>query len=174
MPSLTRRHFVIGGLAGTAAVGAAVALEANPLLRLLQSRDEGPLHAGAGVLVLVTLYGGNDGLNTVIPLDDGHYLSGRGALGYKGQQALPLGDKLGLHPNLKGLSQLWAKKQLAIIRGVGYPNPIRSHFRSMDIWQSAVPDTNVLSGWIGRWLDRTGDSPMRAVSIGPTVPRALV
>jgi uncharacterized protein (DUF1501 family) len=165
---------MLGGVAGAAVAGAAVTLEARPITRLLQSRDEGPLPSGAGVVVLVTLYGGNDGLNTVIPLDDGHYLGARGALAYQAHEALPLSDGLGLHPNLKGLQQLWVKRKLAVVRGVGYPNPVRSHFRSMDIWQSAAPDTDVATGWIGRWLDRTGASPLRAVSVGSTVPLAMV
>ena len=80
-----------------------------------------------GILVMVTLYGGNDGLNTLIPLDAAPYLTGRGALAYKASESLPLAEGLGLHPNLAGFQGLWDTKQLAIVRGVGYPNPSRSH-----------------------------------------------
>jgi uncharacterized protein (DUF1501 family) len=124
-----------------------------------------------GILVLLTLYGGNDGLITLIPFEDGNYLGGRSALGYQPNEVLPLSDGLALHPNLKGLKGLWDAKQLAVVRGVGYPNPNRSHFRSMDIWQSAVPDDQEVTGWVGRWLDKTGDDPLRALSIGGSLPR---
>jgi uncharacterized protein (DUF1501 family) len=123
--------------------------------------------------VLVTLYGGNDGLNTVIPYTDPKYAAGRPTLGYTPDQVIPLADGLGLHPNLKGLKGLWDANQLAVVLGVGYPNPILSHFRSMDIWQSASPDAPIATGWLGRWLDATGTDPMRALSIGPTLPLAL-
>jgi uncharacterized protein (DUF1501 family) len=134
-------------------------------------RPAGVAAAKEGILVLLTLYGGNDGLNTVIPYEDGSYLGGRSTLGYQPDQVLALGEGLGLHPNLTGLKGLWDARRLAIVRGVGYPNPDRSHFRSMDIWQSAVPDDQVVTGWVGRWLDVTGTDPLRAVSIGGSLPR---
>jgi uncharacterized protein (DUF1501 family) len=128
-----------------------------------------------GILVLLTLYGGNDGLNTLIPYQDGSYLGGRGPLAYQPNQVLPLDGELALHPSLKGLKALWDAKQLAAVRGVGYPNPNRSHFRSMDIWQSGVPDAGVATGWVGRWLDLGGAraDPLRAVSVGGTLPRVF-
>jgi uncharacterized protein (DUF1501 family) len=76
-----------------------------------------------------------------------------------------------LHPNLTGLKGLWDQHRLAVVRGVGYPNPNRSHFRSMDIWQSGVPEDSVVTGWVGRWLDITGNDPLRALSIGGSLPR---
>jgi uncharacterized protein (DUF1501 family) len=126
-----------------------------------------------GILVLVTLYGGNDGLNTVVPYTDRLYYEGRGDLAIRPEEVLALDAQLGLNPGLGGFKQLWDAKHLAIVRGVGYPNPIRSHFRSMDIWQSAVPERDEPSGWLGRWLDATDHDPMRALAIGATVPRAL-
>jgi uncharacterized protein (DUF1501 family) len=80
---------------------------------------------------------------------------------------------LGLHPNLKAMKALWDAKQLAIVRGVGYPNPVLSHFRGMDIWQTASPDEPLVTGVLGRWLDATGSDPLRAISIGSTLPRLL-
>src|SRR5437764_6546954 len=177
MVQLTRRQLVLGGVAATATATGAVLLDLHPWHQhLLEAAEEKPLQTstGNGVVVLVTLAGGNDGLNTVIPLDDGHYLGPRGPLGYQASETLPLGEGLGLHPDLKGFKGLWDAKQLAIVRGVGYPEPNRSHFRSMDIWQSAVPDRQVVSGWLGRWLDAAGADPLKAISIGPTVPLALV
>ena len=127
-----------------------------------------------GILVMVTLYGGNDGLNTLIPLDASPYLSGRGALAYTAAQSIPLGDGLGLHPNLSGFKGLWDAQHLAIVRGVGYPNPSRSHFRSQDIWSSAVPATFERTGWLGRWYDTAGTDPLGTAVIASSIPRFMI
>lgn len=170
---ITRRAF-LGGL-GAGAAGLVLAGCSPDKRPSAQSPPAAPPGArpsgGEGILVLLTLYGGNDGLNTVIPYEQGGYLGGRRDLGYQPEQVLPLGEGLGLHPNLAGLKGMWDARQLAIVRGVGYPNPNRSHFRSMDIWQSAMPEDQVVTGWVGRWLDATGDDPLRAVSIGGSLPR---
>ncbi len=179
---ITRREFVLGGLGAGVAGAAGLVLARQQGVKPSPGAPPGPGPAGVGpstagvstkdgILVLLTLYGGNDGLNTLIPFEDGNYLGGRSALGYQPNEVLPLSDGLALHPNLKGLKGLWDAKQLAIVRGVGYPNPNRSHFRSMDIWQSAVPDDQVVTGWVGRWLDKTGDDPLRALSVGGSLPR---
>ncbi len=179
---ITRREFVLGGLGAGVAGAAGLVLARQPGAKPPGSPSQ-PAPAGGvalpsagtsakdGILVLLTLYGGNDGLNTVIPYESGNYLGGRSALGYQPNEVLPLSEGLALHPNLKGMKDLWDAKQLAIVRGVGYPSPNRSHFRSMDIWQSAVPDDQEVTGWVGRWLDRTGDDPLRALSIGGSLPR---
>jgi uncharacterized protein (DUF1501 family) len=175
MTELTRRRFLAGS--ATAAAGAAaVAVAQHPWRAAHAASRPAPgkpaAHAN-GVLVLVGLYGGNDGLNTVIPYQDSAYLAGRPQLGYQPDQVLPIGDGLALHPNLKGLKALWDAKHLAIVRGVGYPDPNRSHFRSMDIWQTGVPEHSEATGWLGRWLDATGSDPLRALSVGPTMPRTF-
>ena len=139
-----------------------------------QSPASTPTSTVAGILVLVTLYGGNDGLDTVVPYSNSSYQAGRGALAVRPDQVLPLDSELGLHSSMTGFKTLWDQKKLAIVRGVGYPNPSRSHFRSMDIWQSAVPDRFEVSGWLGRWQDATSTDPLRMLSLGPSVPRALV
>jgi uncharacterized protein (DUF1501 family) len=166
----------MGGAAGAGIAGAAaLALTRQSWIGLLSAdQAEGQsLPPGKGILVLVTLYGGNDGLNTVIPYADSAYLAARPTLGYQPHEVLPLADGLGLHPNMKGLKGLWDAGQLAVVRGVGYPNAVLSHFRSMAIWQTASPDTPVVSGWLGRWLDATGSDPMRAISVGTTLPPVL-
>lgn len=168
---LSRRQFLLGAV-GAGAAGLTAAQ--HPWTLLDHGRGAAGGSADKRTLVLVTLYGGNDGLDTVIPYQDGHYLGGRGALAQQPNEVLAIGDGLALHPSLKGLKALWDRKRLAIVRGVGYPEPNRSHFRSMDIWQSASPETSEVTGWIGRWLDATGSDPLRAVSIGPTLPRAFV
>ena len=145
--------------------------------RLARDRRPGqadPLPADANVLVLVTLYGGNDGLGTVIPYADAAYHDARPDLAYDADEVLALDDQLGLNPAMKGFKSLWDAKRLAIVRGVGYPKPDRSHFRSMDIWQSGSPDHPANTGWIGRWLDATGRDPRRAVSVGPILPPLAV
>jgi uncharacterized protein (DUF1501 family) len=175
MPSghrLSRRQFITGAV-GVGAVGAVgLTLGRAGLESVLSGSSSGSAPSGA-TLVLCTLYGGNDGLNTVIPYQDGNYLGGRGQLAYQPNEVIPLKDGLALHPNLKGLKKLWDSGTLAIVRGVGYPNPNFSHFRSMDIWQSGVAETSATTGWLGRWLDATGFDPLRAVSLGPNLPLAL-
>ena len=173
MPEINRRRFLIAS-AGVGAAGllsGAVAVSWPDLLRAAQDR---PLADGAGVLVLVTLYGGNDGINTLIPYADNAYHDARPELAYAPDEVLRLDSQLGLNPAMKGLAQLWTQRQLAIVRGVSYPKPDHSHFRSMDIWQTASPAEPVSTGWIGRWLDATGDDPLRAVNIGPVLPPLVV
>ncbi|WP_055403826.1 MULTISPECIES: DUF1501 domain-containing protein [unclassified Mycobacterium] len=173
MPEMNRRKFLVAS-AGVGAAGllsTAVAVSWPDLMRAAQDR---PLSDGAGVLVLVTLYGGNDGINTLIPYGDNAYHDARPELAYGPGEVLRLDETLGLNPALKGLAQLWGGRQLAIVRGVGYPRPDHSHFRSMDIWQTASPAEPVSTGWIGRWLDATGDDPLRAVNIGPVLPPLAV
>ncbi|OBF59337.1 hypothetical protein A5787_21885 [Mycobacterium sp. 852002-50816_SCH5313054-b] len=173
MPEINRRRFLIAS-AGVGAAGllsTAVAVERPDLIRAARDR---PLPAGAGVLVIATLYGGNDGINTLIPYGDNTYHDARPDLAYAPGEVIHLDERLGLNPAMKGLAQLWNQRQLAIVRGVGYPKPDHSHFRSMDIWQTASPAEPVSTGWIGRWLDATGDDPLRAVNIGPVLPPLAV
>jgi uncharacterized protein (DUF1501 family) len=173
MPEINRRRFLIAS-AGVGAAGllsGALAANWDDLLRAAQDR---PLPDNAGVLVIVTLYGGNDGINTLIPYADNAYHDARPELAYAAGDVLHLDDRLGLNPAMRGLAQLWSQRQLAIVRGVGYPKPDHSHFRSMDIWQTASPAQPVSTGWIGRWLDATGDDPLRAVNVGPVLPSLAV
>jgi uncharacterized protein (DUF1501 family) len=109
---------------------------------------------GNKVLVVLQLSGGNDGLNTVIPIGNDIYYRERPALGITKEKALFLQDNAGLHPSLTHLKSLYDEGNLAILNNVGYPNPDRSHFRSMDIWQTASNSNEYLnSGWLGRYLD---------------------
>lgn len=169
MPQFSRRQFLVGtGVLGALGVAGASVITWD---ELQQRAVTTPLAAGSGILVVLTLYGGNDGISTVIPYADNAYHDARPELSYRPEEVLHLDDQLGLNPALKGLSGLWRDRTLAIVRGVGYPAPDHSHFRSMDIWQTASPDEPVQTGWIGRWLDATGDDPVRAVNIGPVLPQ---
>src|SRR5207302_4660952 len=128
------------------------------------------------ILVIVQMAGGNDGLNTVIPFGDDHYYRARPALAHGKDDVLKLNDYLGLHPSLAPLKEIYDDGRMGIVQGVGYPNPNRSHFRSMDIWQSASPDKEMLtSGWLGRLFDNTcsGEDPHVGVSIGEQMPLAM-
>lgn len=169
---LTRRRFLLfSGVtaAGALAVGATQVRWGD----LVTAAARTPLDPAAGVLVMVTLYGGNDGLNTVIPAADPAYRSRRGELAYAPETVLDLGEGLGFNPGLKGLHSLWQREQLAIVRGVGYPKPDRSHFRSMAIWQTGSPETAPTSGWLGRWLDATTTDPLLALSLDSLLPPML-
>jgi uncharacterized protein (DUF1501 family) len=104
-------------------------------------------------LVVIQLGGGNDGLNTVVPYADQAYYRQRPTLAIAQGDVLPMSDAVGLNPSLSALKPLYDGGALAIIQGVGYPNPNRSHFRSTDIWTTAEPDTNGTTGWLGRYID---------------------
>lgn len=109
---------------------------------------------GNKILVVLQLSGGNDGLNTVIPIRNDIYYRERPGLGISKEKVLLLDDETGLHPSLTHLKTLYDEGNLSILNDVGYPNPDRSHFRSMDIWQTASKSDEYLhSGWLGRYLD---------------------
>jgi uncharacterized protein (DUF1501 family) len=173
MPDLSRRKFLIAS-AGLGAAGLLSGACAVSWPDLMREAKERPLAEGSGVLVILTLYGGNDGINTVIPYADNAYHDARPELAYAPGDVLALDGQLGLNPALKGLTQQWNNRKLAIVRGVSYPQPDHSHFRSMDIWQTASPAEPVPTGWIGRWLDATGNDPLRAVNIGSVLPPLAV
>jgi uncharacterized protein (DUF1501 family) len=173
MTALSRRKFLIAS-AGMGAAGLASGAMGITWPDLMREAKERPLPEGSGVLVILTLYGGNDGINTVIPYADNAYHDARPELAYAPGDVLALDGQLGLNPALKGLAQQWNNRKLAIVRGVGYPQPDHSHFRSMDIWQTASPSEPVSTGWIGRWLDATGNDPLRAVNIGSVLPPLAV
>lgn len=170
MDTLSRRKF-LKLTTGAAAVG--VASNFLSLDQIAQAAIDRPLAAGTPILVVVTLYGGNDGLNTVIPYTDPIYFSSRPDISYKAETMLPLDAELALNPNMAGIKGLWDQKKVAIIRGVGYPKPDHSHFSSMAKWQSASPERHINSGWLGRWLDSQAEDPMLAISLGSVLPPML-
>ncbi|MFY1636506.1 DUF1501 domain-containing protein [Solwaraspora sp. WMMB335] len=175
MNSLTRRKFLIAsGVTGAGAIAAGAA--GLSLAALLRTADPSTAVAARQrrKLVIVTLYGGNDGLNTVVPYTDPAYYRARPELAYPAEQVLRLDHQLGLNPVLGGLHGLWQAGQLAVVLGVGYPRPDRSHFRSMDIWQTAAPEAPIQTGWVGRWLDGTRAPVEAAVSFESVLPPLLV
>jgi uncharacterized protein (DUF1501 family) len=170
--ALTRRKFLLRS--GVVAGGAIVAGAASyTLWDILATANQTPLGLGDRTLVMVTLYGGNDGLATVVPYADAAYHAARSGMSYTADQVLRLDDQTGLNPAMKGFKQLYDGGQLAIVRGVDYAKPDHSHFRSMDIWQTANPAEPGNTGWLGRWLDGHGADPRLAVSFEPVLPPLL-
>ena len=130
------------------------------------------------VLVVVQLSGGNDGLNCIVPTAQDTYYQLRPTLGLKGDELIKLSDEASINVAMKGFANLYNENHLGIINSVGYPNPNRSHFRSMDIWQSGSNAEDVLqSGWIGRLLDSTCNGlcakPYSALELDDTLSLAL-
>jgi uncharacterized protein (DUF1501 family) len=181
----TRRLFLQRGcaLASLAATvpcfieRSALGVLGNPLL---SSNPGVPDHR---ILVVVQLGGGNDGLNTVIPYGDPAYFNARpqiavqapGATGNTVALQLDQGAGIGLHPALAPLKELYDEGLVSVVQGVGYPNPNRSHFTSMDIWQTGRLDAKG-SGWIGRYFDATCNGtpiPEGSVAVGRTAPLAM-
>ena len=132
---------------------------------------------GNKVIVILQLSGGNDGLNTVIPMRNDIYYRSRPKLGIEKNVSLKLTDETGLHPSLTSFKDLYDGGSLGILNSVGYPNPDRSHFRSMDIWQTASKSTEYLTtGWIGRYLDaqcKGCDKPTYALEIDDVLSLAM-
>ena len=129
------------------------------------------------VLAVLSLSGGNDGLNTVIPYSNPLYRDYRPTLGIPEGQIIPINDDLGFHPTMGPLKKFWDEGKLAIFLGVGYDNPSYSHFRSMDIWHTCEPDKIGTEGWLGRVLkeiDPSAENVLCGVNFGRGLPRALV
>jgi len=132
--AITRRRFLQNILGGSALLSAGLTAPSflTSTARLLAAQGQ----RDQKVLVAVQLSGGNDGLNTVIPYRDPLYARNRMALRIAPANVLPLADGVGLHPQMSGMAELYEQGQLAVVQGVGYPNPKRSHFASMDVWHS--------------------------------------
>jgi uncharacterized protein (DUF1501 family) len=132
---------------------------------------------GNKVVVVLQLSGGNDGLNTVIPVRNDLYYKARPKLGIAKDKALSVTDEVGLHPALTGFKELYDDGSLAVLNNVGYPNPDRSHFRSMDIWHTASQSTDYwTNGWVGRYLDaqcKGCDKPTQAIELDDVLSLAL-
>ena len=129
------------------------------------------------VLVVVQLSGGNDFMNTVIPISNGIYHDSRPILGVSEEDALPLNNELAWNPVAAPLKSLYDQGNVAIVQGIGYENHNRSHFRGMDIWHTCEPEKIVTEGWLGktiRELDPSGENVVTGVSFGKGLPRAMV
>jgi uncharacterized protein (DUF1501 family) len=166
---LDRRLFLKRGCLAAAALAATPRFSAAGLLRR-------KLLASDTILVIVQLGGGNDGLNTVVPLGSSTYQSARPDIAIDSSQALRIDSKTGLNPSLSKLSTHLHAGRLAIVQGVGYPDADLSHFRSTDIWEAGTLETPVTTGWIGRTLDAlyAGDAQsLHSLSFGYDSPTAF-
>jgi uncharacterized protein (DUF1501 family) len=164
-----RRQFLkYTGAAGAATMAATLSFE-----EIAQAATVTPLPVGTPILVIVTLYGGNDGLNTVVPYLDPAYASNRPGMSLTASEVLPLSDSLALNGTMTGFESLWNANKLAIVLGTSYPNPNLSHFSSMAIWQTASPVEEISSGWIGRYLDGLPHDAFRAIGVDSTLTPLL-
>ncbi len=165
-----RRRFLQWSGAGIfAALSTQLSLE-----DLALAANDSPLPLSTPILVLVTLYGGNDGLNTVVPYTDSTYQSVRSNIALSASEVLPISAGLGFNSSMPSINALYGKNNVAVVLGTSYPNPSLSHFSSMAIWQAASLSADVTSGWIGRWLDRQPHNPFNAIGIGSTLPPSMV
>ena len=127
-------------------------------------------------LVVIQLTGGNDYLNTVIPYNNELYYDSRPTVHHSQDDVIKLDDELGLNPSMGPVKRLWDDGKVAIVNGIGYPEPNRSHFRSMDIWHTAEPAKVIGEGWLGRAvrdLDPKGENVLTGLNLGRGLPRAL-
>lgn len=143
----TRRDFIASGLLS---VGAGIVVPPVFAKGVLAASNDS-IH-NDHVLVILQLAGGNDGLNTVVPYADPAYHAARPQIGIAPDTVLRIDDRVGLHPALPGIKKLYDSGKVAIVQGVGYPNPIYSHFESLDVWQYADPTRRTQDGWLGRLL----------------------
>jgi uncharacterized protein (DUF1501 family) len=181
----SRRSFLKGSLS----TSALVALSGTVPQFLVRAAQGAADAKGESVLVVIQLSGGNDGLNTVVPYADDVYRKSRPILGIAAKSVLKINDYIGLHPSMDAFSKLLQQGRLGIVQGAGYPTPDRSHFSSMDIWQTAQRDVannpvgHRATGWLGRYLDADAgreanghhDVPALHLASGaPRLPLALV
>ena len=170
------RHTVLGGALSwtvpTFLANTFSALQAEAADRAIQT----PTGRDATILVVLQMAGGNDGLNTVVPLANDYYHRARPRIGLDDSKILKVSNDVGLHPGLTGFKDLYDAGRLAIVQGVGYPNPNRSHFRSTEIWQTGSDSTRFERyGWLGRYFDNacSGSDPTVGVCIGRQMPQAF-
>jgi len=171
---MKRRNFLFATASGLAVI-------ANPEHVFARALAQAPLPGLPGsadrCLVLINLAGGNDGLNCVVPHGDRQYYRLRPALAIPQNDVLAIDANVGLNPGMRSIKALYDKGIVAIVQGVGYPNPDHSHFRSTEIWQTAAPDRYEHTGWLGRYFDEAAlsrENLFSGVAVSKVLPEALV
>lgn len=178
---MTRREFLTKGLTIVAAGSTAPMFLTRTALALTNPWDNTLAATVPGrpdwpTLVVVQMGGGNDGLNTVVPFAHDEYYRARPRLAVPESHLLRLTDEVGLHPSLRPLKEAYDNGRVALVQGVGYPNPNRSHFRSMEIWHTADPaGTGPRTGWLGRVFDSECPDcgPTAGVTLSRDMPLAM-
>jgi uncharacterized protein (DUF1501 family) len=172
----SRRELLKVGLSGVAVVSLSGTMPAFMSQFAFGAPAVDPMVSNDNILVVVQLSGGNDGLNTIIPYADDVYHKARKNIGIT-SRFHKLDDNLALNPGMSAFKELFDAGRLAVVNGCGYPQPSRSHFRSMEIWQTANPKESQPCGWLGHYLDhalRGTDNPLKAVNIGSELPQAMI
>lgn len=179
---MTRREFIQKGLTIVAMGSTAPSFLTRTALAMTNPFDIAQVTSRPGVpddniLVVVQMGGGNDGLNTLVPVADDTYYRVRPRLAVPRQEVIRISGDLGLHPKMTKFKEMLDRGVAAAIQGVGYPNPSRSHFKSMEIWHTADPEGRVMRvGWIGRYFDSKCPvcvEPTAGVNIGSSMPLAM-
>ncbi len=167
---MNRRNFLKNTALASTSLWVPSFLQAQKGISTLSSRQ-------GKILIVIQLGGGNDGLNTVVPYRNDLYYQYRPSLGISKNEVLRVSDELGFNPEMTALQELYDQGYLSVINNVGYPNPDRSHFRSMDIWHTASESTEYLStGWIGRYLDNDClgcNTPYHALEVDDSLSLAM-
>ncbi|RMF85463.1 MAG: hypothetical protein D6744_01360, partial [Planctomycetota bacterium] len=175
----TRREFLTGSLSLLSAAGTLPLFLGRTASALALDEQKRGRRDDHRVLVVVQLAGGNDGLNTVVPYEMDGYYKARPTLAIPKDKVLKLESGVGLHPAATGLKSLFDDGLMAVVQGVGYPNPNRSHFTSMDIWHTADPNLRKHAGWLGRYFDACckgadpGPEPIEGVALMKEAPYAM-
>ncbi len=179
---MTRREFLQKGLTIVAMGATAPSFLTRTALAMGNPFDVAQVSNRPGVpddhvLVVVQMGGGNDGLNTLVPFTDDAYYRARPRLAVSRNEVIRITGDLGFHPRMAKLKEMLDRGNMAVIQGVGYPNPNRSHFKSMEIWHTADPEGRSLRvGWIGRYFDSKCpgcEQPTVGFNVGPTMPLAM-
>src|SRR5215469_12711544 len=176
----TRRQFLRTTVLGSALSWTVPAFLANTFSALQSHAADSAIQTPTGkdgtILVVLQMAGGNDGINTVVPYSSDYYHKARPRIGLPADKILKLSDNVGFHPAMTGFKNLYDSGNLAVVQGVGYPNPNRSHFRSTEIWQTASDSERFEQyGWIGRYFDNTcsGCDPTVGITVGRQMPQAF-
>ena len=174
---ITRRQFLKTSMVAVPAAAAMPAVFSRAVAAAIHEQQSGAAPMGNRTLVIVQMAGGNDGLNTVVPANDGRYYELRGNLAIPQNDVLPIDEQVGFHPSLTAFKELWDEGVLAIVEGVGYPAQSFSHFESMDIWQTAQTGRKDYEGWLGKYLEGIAagqEDAFLALVADKRMPRAMV
>lgn len=175
----TRREFLRTGLWGASAAWTTPLFVQRTFGEMDATARDLAVQAASGkddeILVVLQLAGGNDGLNTLVPFTNDDYHKARPRLAKKEDDIIRLNEDLGLNSQLRGMADLYGEGDLAVVQGVGYPNPNRSHFVSTSIWETADPKNRSNTGWLGRYFDNecTGNDPTVGISLRKTQPESF-